>query len=820
MSMSYAASVLWVCSIFVVLNVFIPGPSASAQNIGGLHGERIPEGKIEIAPDAVAPAWQLVWDKARDMGRKGNSAGAIALYKELLKDRPGLIEARRELATLLLRSDDKGMAIPEFEQVVEAHPNDTQAAFQLAELFRHFGQCDRAVVLYANLLAKRNDEGILTAPSPAGQNLPEEKLNLAEVETGLALCYIELQRYEDSIAHLQTVLSMEPGRRDLELILAYNLIRLRKEKTAVPHLRNLFPHKRGEPLFLKTYAQALLDTGDLKTARAVLEEMLDLLQSGDDSAQLRGEYMPWAIKELVTLYLMDGDTRSAVKTLKSVEEESPELLNPPMLKSLGRLHFASHDYLSSLETFVTFLKNKPDDREALLFMARAYDRLQLLTPAVAGYKKVLRLGKDAEVLRRMVELLVRQEDFRQAHDFVDSGLRDAMRRSEAGRKTLLTIYIETGDGEGIDSILNEQIELLGENDVLYPYISLYTADSGEKAGHSTFEQGLRLLAGRGDQERLLLQIALQALSDTHQYGLAADVLKRCWDVDRTLWPIETLAGLLIKNEGALQDTLGWFEVALKSSPSCDRLLFLLADLYVARGRIAEAGKLFDSTAADQGSQWGKEQRELRKGMLACLEGRYGEALHVYGNLLEDAPNHLEARRGRLCTFSAYGLLPEAQAESLGLLLLTEMDYSGTIPKLFFNGREVMALGVHLDGPLSDVYLPSSGEVLESSLCQNAGEACPLLVALSFEEDGKIPEAIVMWTAFLKRHKTYWPGYGRLASLYGRQNDTKNEQKQMDAACSLTRLSKKCGRENPSGAIPWSSLEQQAIEIWEKRFCAE
>jgi tetratricopeptide (TPR) repeat protein len=819
--MSSVASIPLICTILLVLNVFIPGPGASAQDAGGPHDERIPEGKIEIAPDAVAPAWQLVWEKARDMGRKGSGAGAIALYRELLKDRPGLIEARGELATLLLKSGDRRLAIPEFEQVVEARPNDIQAAFQLAELYRHCGQCDGAVVLYTNLLAKRNDLGILATSSPAQQSPTPEELDLAAVETGLALCYMELQRYEDSITHLQTVLSMEPGRGDLELILAYNLIRLGKEKTAVPHFRNLFPHEKGKPLFLKTYAQALLDIGDLKSAKTVLEEMLHLLQGDDDSVEVRREYMPWTVNELVTLYLMDGDTRSAISTLESVGEKSPELLDPPMLKSLGRLHFASHDYLSSLETFETFLKNAPDDREALLFMARAYDRLQLLTPAVEAYKKVLSLGRDAEVLGRLVELLMRKEDFRQAHDFVDDSLRDTMKRSEEGRKTLVTIYIGTGDAQGIDSILNEKIELLGKNDVLCAYLSLHARENrSEKAGHAAFEQGLRLLAGRREQERLLVQTILQTLSSTHQYGLAVDVLKRCWDADRTLWSIETLAGLLVKNGYVLQDTPEWFEAALKSSLSCDRPSLLLADFYAAKGRIVEAEKLLDWKATDLGSQWRMEQRKLRKAMLACLEGRYGEALDVYGSLLEDAPNHLQARIGRRRTFSAYGLLPEAQAESLGLLLLTGMDYSGTAPRLFFDGREVMAPGVYLDGSLSDAYLPSSDEVLESSLCQNTGEACPLLVALSFERDGKIPEAIVMWTAFLRRHETYWAGYGRLASLYGQHNDTKLVKKQGDIACSLIKLSEKRGGENPSGAIPWNSLQQQATEIWQKRFCAE
>ncbi|MBW2163752.1 MAG: hypothetical protein JRF43_04740 [Deltaproteobacteria bacterium] len=49
----------------------------------------MPQARIQITHEAASPSWQLVWDKARKMVKKNELDGAVALYRELLRNRQG-----------------------------------------------------------------------------------------------------------------------------------------------------------------------------------------------------------------------------------------------------------------------------------------------------------------------------------------------------------------------------------------------------------------------------------------------------------------------------------------------------------------------------------------------------------------------------------------------------------------------------------------------------------------------------------------------------------------------------------------------------------
>jgi len=157
------------------------------------------------------------------MVKKNELDGAIALYRKLIKDRQGLIEARFELALVLMRSDKENQAILELEHVVEARPHDIQALFILAELLSRSGQCDKAITIYKSLVTELDLQGI------AGNGLlnTTEELSLAEVLEGIARCLESQERFNESITYLQKALSIEPDRKGLELDLACRLLRLK-----------------------------------------------------------------------------------------------------------------------------------------------------------------------------------------------------------------------------------------------------------------------------------------------------------------------------------------------------------------------------------------------------------------------------------------------------------------------------------------------------------------------------------------------------------------------------------------------------------------
>ena len=132
--------------------LIILAPPAIGQDLVKISQNNMPQARIQVTHEAVSPSWQLVWDEARKMVKKNELDGAVALYRKLIRDRQGLIEARWELALVLMQLNKESQAILEFEHVVEARPDDVQALFILAELLSCSGQCDKAIVTYKNLV--------------------------------------------------------------------------------------------------------------------------------------------------------------------------------------------------------------------------------------------------------------------------------------------------------------------------------------------------------------------------------------------------------------------------------------------------------------------------------------------------------------------------------------------------------------------------------------------------------------------------------------------------------------------------------------------
>ena len=115
-----------------------------------------------------------------------------------------------------------------------------------------------------------------------------------------------------------------------------------------------------------------------------------------------------------------------------------------------------------------------------------------------------------------------------------------------------------------------------------------------------------------------------------------------------------------------------------------------------------------------------------------------------------------------------------------------------------------------------------------------GEACPLLLALSYEHFENFSEAVVMWLSFLKRHETYWPGYERLARIYegrGKVDCAKKLRYQTCRKIKHLRLFLYYGQDYsesrtiseeacPSGLWIWQKLDDMALESWEGVFCSD
>jgi tetratricopeptide (TPR) repeat protein len=822
-------------SCLIILTATVNG-----QDFVEISENNIPQAKIRVSHEAVSPSWQLVWDEAREMVKKNELDGAIALYRELIRDRQGLIEARLELALVLMRSNKENQAILELEHVVEAKPHDIQALLILAELLSRSSQCDKAITIYKSLLTELNLQGKnYHVARNELLNTPEE-LSPVKVLESLARCLESQKRFNESITYLQKALTIEPNRKDLEFDLARGLLRLKRAKSSLPHFQKLLPQYEDDRDFLASYAKALLAVGDQDKAIKIFERFVAL--SNDNIGEDHTDNVVWGVNKLVSLYLMDGDVRSAINVLENLKHDHPTVHDKQLLATLGRLYFASHNYLKALETFKIFLREEPDNKMGLLFMARAYERLQFITPAISIYEKLLLLEPDTDITMHLIELLLETESFGRASSLITEDMYNALENDIKGRESLLRVYLGNGDWKNVESFLGSESIFL-KDDILASYISL-AASIGYKSAWMRphlFGDFLFALADQVEERRDLVQAGVKLLLDIGQQDLAERVLRRCWFEGRSLWSIGMLIDSYLE-KNMREEAIVLLERALSIYPSSARLKLKQACLLLNMGETAGASKLLSSIYTGDNWKWGKEKRLLCEGYALGLAGRYEEALDLYGEIIQQAPNHLEAHRGRWINFAAYGLAQEADAEALGLKIITgdpPFLYSSEegngnngkpVPILVKNGRLMPAPGAYLSGLVQSEELLSPKEILNSPFCKTEGEACPLLLALAYERFENFSEAVAMWRSFLKRHKAYWPGYERLALIYEGRGKAKCAKKIRYRACDKIkhlRLFLYYGRSKPasekvgpSDLRIWRKLDDMALESWKGMFCSD
>ncbi len=827
------------------LCLIILAPTVNGQDLVKISQNNMPQARIQVTHEEVSPSWQLVWNEARKMVKKNELDGAVALYRELLRDRQGLVEARWELALVLMRLDKVSQAILEFEHVVEARPQDIQALFILAELLSCSGQCDRAAVIYDKLVTELglHGENFHVAGNEL-LNIPEE-LTLVKVLESLACCMESQKRFNESITYLQKALAIEPDRKDLEFNLACGLLRLKRAKNSLSHFQKLLPQYEDDPDFLANYAKALLAVGNRDKAIKIFKRFVAL--SSDNTGEDHTDNLIWGVNELISLYLMEGDVQPAINVLEDLKHGHPEVFDKQLLATLGRLYFASRNYLKALETFRIFLREKPNDKMGLLFMARAYERLQLFAPAIAIYEELSLVEPDPDITMHLVKLLLETENFDQASLLITEDMRSELENDIKGRELLLKVYLGNEDRKGVERFLDSEGDFFKDDDILASYVSLATSIGYTNAQmrFHLYDDALFALAGRVEERRDLLQAGVKLFLDLGQQNMAERVLRHCWSEGRSLWSIDMLIDSYL-DKNMWEEAVVLLEEALSIYPSSARLKLKQAYLLLDMGETDVAGKVLFSICSGDNWKWGEEKRLLCEGYALGLSGRYEEALDLYGEIIQQAPNHLEAHRGRWINFSAYGLGQEADAEALGLKIITGKPpflYGGEeengnkerpVPMLAKNQRLMPTPGAYLSGLVRSEELLSPKEILVSPFCETEGEACPLLLALSYEYFENFSEAVVMWRSFLKRHETYWPGYERLERIYEGRGKVESAKKLRYRTCEkikYLRLFLYYGQDysesrtipeevGSSGWYMWRKLDDMALESWEGVFCSD
>ncbi len=755
------------------------------------------------------------------MGKTGDARGAIALYKILLRERPGLTQARMELANLLVATGDRNGAINELERIVESHPENIVATFKLAELLRLEGQWAKALPVY-----KR----ILDAITNKNKSFPQTLQGLSSIETlkarteaGIGLCLKALGHPKEAITYLEQALTHLNTRDDLEKELALTLTHLGNTKNAILHFQKAYPSYEDDPEFLSEYALALIKMGRPEKAEKIYIRMTECLATDNTlSPEKKERLLKHTTEIFIPQYLIYSDSGKAIDLL---EQAHRSLRNPDqtngLLSILVRLYFANHQYLKACESLEDIVKNNPDNREGLFFLARSYEKLQLIKPAISAWERLYEKERSISTLTHLLELLVEQGKFKRAQMYLPEVFKYKFESDKKLKKLVIFILLHEGEIERAKKVLSWNL-LNNDPDLLRTYLaSAFSNATGNEIFENFCQKSPIKLDGYSDF--LILKLLLKRLIDTKCLKRAEQILQSRWRTQRSIWTLRDIEDVYSLS-GDRKSLLISLENELSDFPSSQRETLIKARLLIQTGNNLEAERILLHLLST-GSAWTKEWTCLYLGHIANLHGQYEKAMEYLDAIIMKFPNHVAAHIEKGNIFCDYGITPEAFNEFSALFELT--------------GEK---RGCSRTSQAPDIKLfADPRKIISSDICRYNNIKCQIELANSYENMNALDEAVSVWHGIIKRHPYYWPGYQSLFQLYNRLGKKKKAGEIKKMACrALTTydnsekfLSYSFIKEENSPykkktdpseldkeyrKFPWMNGNKKILEEWTKIFC--
>jgi tetratricopeptide (TPR) repeat protein len=188
---------------------------AGAGSSGQPGAGPVQEGAIEEIPD-----WKARWELARLLSYAKRYEESLAEYAKVLKERPDLLEAKVEMATVYTWKGQPDKAFEILSRIpLEQIPEDKRVL--VADLYTARKEYDKAEPIYTRHLEK-NPEDLKT------------RLKLAELLSWT-------RRYQESLSHYEIILKAKPDDIQVRRKYAFVLSWSGRHADAITQLRRTLP---------------------------------------------------------------------------------------------------------------------------------------------------------------------------------------------------------------------------------------------------------------------------------------------------------------------------------------------------------------------------------------------------------------------------------------------------------------------------------------------------------------------------------------------------------------------------------------------------
>ena len=326
---------------------------------------------------------------------RGDVQEAIRLYEELIKIRPGSVEARTNLGVALTRAGLYKDAVAQYDEALKRAPDNPGILLDLALAWYKQAAFDTAAVSLERLRAKH----------------PENRQSLYL----LADCYLRLGRNADAVALLQPVYKTDPNDRAVNFALGTALIRAGQikqgeiiieqvaktgnqnevdlltgaaqlaahdSKAAASTIHKALESDPDLPGAWLLYARALLDSGDHEGARTAFLKALQADRNDFEANLYLGGMLRY-----------DGNIADATPYL-----EKAQALRPASVEArfqIGLLNLARGRLQEAMSDLQMVERESPDFKQVHVQLAALYARLHRTEDSERERTTVIQLEEKA-----------------------------------------------------------------------------------------------------------------------------------------------------------------------------------------------------------------------------------------------------------------------------------------------------------------------------------------------------------------------------------------------------------------------------------------
>ncbi len=679
--------------------------------------QKIPTPKVKIGPQQVTPAWQIIWNRAREMAKQGDLQGAIALYQELLNQRPGLVQARWELAQLLAKTGQKIQAVNLIEQYLEARPTNLKAKLLLADLLVDLKQYDRAKNIY--LAIKKDFESKQDKSSLFYIDL--QLANIAYVQNNFNLC----------LNYLLKAKQINKINPDLNLLLAYCLQSLGEDQKALRYFKKIETIYLTEPSFLKHYALCLIENDKINRAIEILNLYL--------KKHIGPREERWAQRQLIRLYLMNDDETDAIKALETWLKQKRD---PFLERRLARLYFANHEYLKALNTFEYLLDLYPNDLESLGFIGRIYILLRLYRPAINIYQQLLRTTANPDIRFTLIELYYFTKQYKKALDLLNQEVLPKFFISLDKQKELVTIYIKNKKFDKAKKLINNLLSFYPNNADLFKSLLLVLINTNQLNNEkikTIYDVIYKLICI--DPNSHIIKYYTNKLYNLGYKKLSLDFYYNIWNKYHNIWIANRIINIL-GNKNSIHCLVNF----LKILPNNLHYRLLICYLFAKQGDFNKLKEYFPNNI---GIFW-YQDFNIVKALAFIRSGYLKNALNIISSILSNEPNNLIARESLYYLYQEEGMIPNAiNLKEVIKILNPQIKLS--------NFSDIKIFNYIFPSPKKALENPKITSSLNLntiiSILKKYGnnEALSLLLAISYAQRKQINEAITSFEIFIKNY---------------------------------------------------------------------